>query len=81
MVNGEWSHQRTQFKAIEWSVHSLRLLRSRGVGSNHLFLQIKVVTEHKGGTHDTATLRRNEKYSNQNKNYQVTLPGSTPSPF
>lgn len=42
VVNGEWSHWRYEFKATEWSTHSLSF-RHWGVGSNYLFLQNKVV--------------------------------------
>lgn len=37
VVNGEWSHWRYEFKATEWSTHSLSF-RHWGVGSNYLFL-------------------------------------------
>ena len=53
VANRVWSNQRIQFKAIEWSVHSLRLSHSWAVGRNHLFLQIKAMTEQKGGRHLT----------------------------
>ena len=87
VANGEWSNRRPEFRAVEWLTHSLRFLCHWGVGSNNLFLQNKAVTlntkeEDTGHCQKyLATPRRDKKHSNQKKNYQLTLPGSTPSPF